>query len=160
MRYVMRNFSFALLLLLSLVGCAGSTPSRVGQMAPEIAAGKWLNSPPLTLAGLRGQVVVVEFWATWCGPCRQSIPHLKELNAKFSAKGLKLVSLTSEHPEAVEPFAKEMGMNYPIGIDSPTADSYGVQGIPHAVVVDKAGKIAWEGHPMSGLDAAIEAALK
>ena len=156
----MRSLLILLISLICLNGCAGSASARVGQAAPEIAAGKWLNSKPLTLAGLRGKVVVVEFWATWCGPCRQSIPHLKEINAKYSPKGLTLVSLTSEHPDAVEPFVKEMAMDYPIGIDSPTASTYGVQGIPYAVVVDKAGKIAWEGHPMSGLEQAIEAALK
>ena len=156
----MRSLLIVLISLICLNGCAGSASSRVGQAAPEIAAGKWLNSKPLTLAGLRGKVVVVEFWATWCGPCRQSIPHLKEINAKYAPKGLTLVSLTSEHPDAVEPFVKEMAMDYPIGIDSPTSQSYGVQGIPYAVVVDKAGKIAWEGHPMNGLDQAIEAALK
>lgn len=138
----------------------GNQSRRVGQSAPEIQAGSWLNGGPQTLAALRGKVVLVEFWATWCGPCRQSIPHLKELYARLSPQGLAMVSLTSEHPDAVEPFAKEMGMTYPIGMDSTTADTYGVRGIPYAVVVDRQGKIVWEGHPMGGLDQALEKALK
>jgi thiol-disulfide isomerase/thioredoxin len=154
------SIAMATLALLIVPGQARSASEHVGKPAIEIQAGKWLNTQPLKLSALKGKVVVIEFWATWCGPCRASIPHLKELNAKYASKGLTLVSLTDERAEVAEPFVKQNGMDYPIGTDSSTGEAYGVTGIPHAVVVGKDGKVAWEGHPMSGLDKAIEAALK
>lgn len=138
---------------------ARSGTDHVGKPALEFSAGKWLNTPPLKLAGLKGKVVVLEFWATWCGPCRKSIPHLKELHSKYASKGLVLISLTDEAPAVAENFVKENGMNYAVGLESPTSEAYAVTGIPHAVVIDRSGKVVWEGHPMNGLDKAIEAAL-
>ncbi|MBS2034992.1 TlpA family protein disulfide reductase [bacterium] len=150
----------ATLTLLMVPGLARSGVDHVGKPAIEIKAQKWLNTKPLSLAALKGKVVVVEFWATWCGPCRASIPHLKELNAKYASKGVQLVSLTDEGADVAEPFVKQNGMDYAIGAGSSTGQDYGVTGIPHAVVVGKDGKVAWEGHPMNGLDQAVEAALK
>lgn len=152
--------SMATLALLIVPGLARSTSDHVGKPAIEINAQSWLNTKPVKLSGLKGKVVVVEFWATWCGPCRASIPHLKELNAKYASKGLTLVSLTDEGAEVAGPFVKQNGMDYAIGTGSTTGEDYGVTGIPHAVVVGKDGKVVWEGHPMSGLDQAVEAALK
>lgn len=137
----------------------GNVSRRVGQPAPEIKVGTWLNSPPQTLAALKGKVVLIEFWATWCGPCRQSIPHLKELYAKYSPQGLAMVSLTGEHPPEVARFAQKMGMNYPIGTDSTSAATFGIPGIPYAIVLDRQGKIVWEGFPLFGLEEALKKAL-
>lgn len=136
---------------------SGQNP-LVGKAAPEIDAKYWINSEPLTLKGLQGKVVVVEFWATWCPPCRKSIPHLIELNKKFAGKGVVVVSLTNETKEKVEPFVKEMKMDYAVGGGSQTAGAYGVKGIPTAFVVDAAGVVAWAGHPMDPeFEKAIEA---
>ena len=123
--------------------------SLVGKAAPEINAKYWLNSQPLTLKGLQGKIVVVEFWATWCPPCRQSIPHLIELNKKYAGKGIVIMGLTNEPKEKVEPFAKELKMDYAIGGESTSGGEYGVKGIPTAFIVDTAGKITWQGHPMN-----------
>jgi len=113
----------------------------VGKAAPEITATYWLNSPALTLQGLRSKIVVVEFWATWCGPCRRSIPHLIELYKKYNPQGVAFIGLTDEPREKVEPFVKELEMIYPVGGGSPSLDAYGVTGIPTAFIVDTAGKV-------------------
>lgn len=150
---------FSLMCTWLISGAYGSEVS-IGHKAPEIKAQSWLNSEPLSLAKLRGKVVVVEFWATWCPPCRQSIPHLSKLYEAYKNRGVVLVSLTDQSVQEVEPFAKEMHMGYPVGVGSVTAGAYGVSSIPYAVVIGKNGKIAWEGHPLSDLDKAIESALR
>jgi thiol-disulfide isomerase/thioredoxin len=132
----------------------------VGSPAPEVKAAEWLNSVPLSLAQLTKKIVVVEFWATWCPPCRKSIPHLIELNAKYKDKGVVIMGLTDEPMSKVKGFAANMKMDYAVGVGSPTGDAYGVTGIPHAFVVAPGGKIVWSGHPADGLDKAIEDALK
>jgi len=129
-------------------------------LAPEIQAGYWLNSAPLRLADLRGKIVVLEFWATWCPPCRTSIPHLIKMYDAYKDKGVALVSLTNEPRETVEPFVEKMKMLYPIGGGSPSGGAYGVRGIPHAFIISPAGEVVWEGHPMAGLEAAIEKQLE
>ena len=140
---------------------AAQAPALVGKAAPEISVQDWLNSPPLTLQGLRGKIVVVEFWATWCPPCRKSIPHLIEIYKKFSGQGVVIMGLSDEPKAKVEPFAKEMGMIYPVGCGSKSAGAYGVTGIPHAAIVDTAGTVVWDGHPMQeDFEATLAAQLK
>ena len=128
---------------------AAEQASLVGKAAPEISAKYWLNSQPLTLKGLQGKIVVVEFWATWCPPCRKSIPHLIELNKKFAEKGVVIMGLTDEPQTKVEPFAKELGMDYAIGGECKSGGAYGVTGIPTAFILDTAGSVTWQGHPMN-----------
>ena len=153
-----------LLCLLILAGgslFANAAGSMVGKAPPEVSATKWLNSTkPVTLKDLKGKVVVVEFWATWCPPCRKSIPHLIELSKTYKNKGVVFVSLSDEDAATVTPFAKENKMDYIVGAGSDTSSKYGVTSIPHAVVVGKDGKVVWEGHPMDGLDKALAAAVK
>jgi thiol-disulfide isomerase/thioredoxin len=145
--------------VLVVAGAAMSAELKEGAVAPEINAKGWLNSEALTLAGLKDKVAVVEFWATWCPPCRKSIPHLIELAGKYKDKGVVVIGLTDEPKEKVEAFAKQMKMTYPVGVGSTSSREYGVSGIPHAFVV-VGGKIVWHGHPMNGLDKAVEDAVK
>ncbi|MBI3039861.1 TlpA family protein disulfide reductase, partial [bacterium] len=72
-----------------ITGCEAQDSSGFqGKAPPEIKAEEWINSEPLSLASLTGKIVVVEFWATWCPPCRQSIPHLIELSKQFKDKNV------------------------------------------------------------------------
>lgn len=136
---------------------------QVGVTAPEILAKDWLNvEKGPTLGSLHGNVVLVEFWATWCGPCIESIPHLNALQQKYAAKGFKILSFTEQNRPGVENFLKHTPMDYAIGLESDaTFDQYGVTGIPQAFLVDASGKIVWEGNSGDkALEVAVQAALK
>ncbi|MBS1718065.1 MAG: TlpA family protein disulfide reductase [Armatimonadetes bacterium] len=115
----------------------------------------------------QGYVYVVEFWATWCGPCRDSIPHITELAKKHPEVTFIGVSIGEQDQANVQPFVKEMGdkMNYNVAMDSqssPTAGSgfmfdnwmnaAGQNSIPTAFIVDRDSKIVWIGHPMAMAD--------
>jgi thiol-disulfide isomerase/thioredoxin len=135
---------------------------KVGSAAPEVAAKDWLNAANAqSLKALRGKTVLVEFWATWCGPCLQSIPHLNELQAKYADKGFVILSFTEQSRQGIEPFLKRTPMQYAIGVESPdTFDAYGIVSIPQAFLVDASGTINWEGSSGDkSLDEAIQAAL-
>jgi thiol-disulfide isomerase/thioredoxin len=147
--------------LAAALSASAAADVTVGQPAPAFSAADWLNTPPLSLAKLRGKVAVVEFWATWCPPCRQTIPHLVELHKTYAPKGVVIVSLTNEDKAKVEPFAREMNMTYPVGCGSPSGEAYGVRGIPHAFVIDVEGKVVWHGHPAGPeLEKTIQEQLK
>jgi thiol-disulfide isomerase/thioredoxin len=156
-----KTFCHILILALcvfTLVGCT-EQPAAKGP-APEIKAGAWLNSEPLTLAALKGKIAVIEFWATWCPPCRQSIPHLAKMHQEYKDKGVVMISLSNENLETVKPFAEKNGMTWPLGIGSNSGTDYGVQGIPKAFIVGKDGTFLWSGHPMNGLEEALKAAVE
>jgi len=148
-------------LLAAALAVPAAADVSVGQPAPAISATDWLNTPPLRLADLRGKIVVVEFWATWCPPCRATIPHLVEMHKKYRSKGVVIIGLSDEPKAKVEPFAAQMGMVYAVGCGSKSNGTYGVRGIPHAFVVDVAGKVVWRGHPAAGeFETAIQEQLR
>jgi len=146
---------------ISLSRATNSPMPALGQKAPEISAESWINlKTPATLRKLRGKVVVLEFWATWCGPCVEGIPHLTELQRKYAAKDVQFLSLVEEGHATMDKFLKRRTVEYPIGLESGSLKSYGISSIPHAFVVDKTGKVAWHGHPAGDeLEQAIVAAL-
>lgn len=129
---------------------AAAAPPKVGSVPPPVAAEAWLNwtgKEPPTLESLKGKVVVVEFWATWCGPCVAGIPHLNKIHDEYGPKGLVLLSLTDQATEPVTKFVKDRDMRYVIGTRSQTIRAYGVTGIPHAFIIGRDGTIVWAGHP-------------
>lgn len=139
---------------------------KVGDPAPKLFVSKWLNGDPVQSLE-KDKIYVLECWATWCGPCRASIPHVSEMNTKFKDKGVVIIGMNvwERNVSGVEPFVKKMGekMNYRVAMDEApgkTADAWlkaaGKSGIPCAFVVDKEGRIAWIGHPMNGMARVIE----
>lgn len=147
------------------IAVAAASAAELGMKAPPLEIAEWVKGSPVDPAADRGKrIFVVEFWATWCPPCRESIPHLTELQKKFGAKGVVIVGVTDEELKVVKPFVSRMGakMDYTVAIDRETKTweaymrAFGYGGIPHAFVVNKDGVIAWEGHPRAGLDEALE----
>jgi thiol-disulfide isomerase/thioredoxin len=110
-----------------------------------------LNGKPVALADFKGKVVVVDFWGTWCAPCRQAIPHLAELYRKFHSRGLEIIGLSYEkgalsEAEArgmVERFVRQTGLPYLslIGDDSVLQQVPNFHGFPTTLVIDPAGKV-------------------
>lgn len=143
---------------------AEPTKINVGSKAPALKVGKYVKgkqAEALAKNGLTGKPAVVEFWATWCGPCKVSIPHLSELSKKFDGKvtfvGVSVWERGEDTDSKVQKFVDGMGekMDYNVAVD--TGDKFMADnwmkaadqnGIPAAFIVDKDGVIAWIGHPM------------
>jgi thiol-disulfide isomerase/thioredoxin len=140
-----------------------SRAADLGDPAAELKIAKWIKGEPVQISGDDKAVYVVEFWATWCPPCRTSIPHLTELQKQFKDRNVIFVGVSDEKENVVAPFVKEWGskMDYRVAIDDGRKTSegymkaYGQGGIPHAFIVQKK-SVIWHGHPMAGLDKALE----
>jgi thiol-disulfide isomerase/thioredoxin len=151
----------------------------IGKPAPAIAAEKWLNSAPLVLGDLKGKVLVIDFWAPWCPPCRKVIPTLAKDFNELKDRGLVVIGFTKlygsyrddiqnkgkvgadEEKELIKGFVERNGLKYPAAIAAggEVFDKYGVSGIPTMVFIDKAGNI-YDIKVGSGDEAAITAKIK
>jgi len=144
---------------------AKETSLKPGDAAPALSVAKWLKGEPVT-SFEKGKVYVVEFWATWCGPCIASMPHLSELQKEYKGK-VTIIGVTSEDPrntlEKAQKMVADKGdtMGYTVAWDNERATNTaymtaaGQGGIPCSFVIDKQGKVAYIGHPMN-LDLVLE----
>jgi thiol-disulfide isomerase/thioredoxin len=122
--------------------------AEVSRPAPDLPV-TTIDGRSLRLSALRGKVVLVDFWATWCPPCRREVPHLVELKQKYGPKGLEVVALTIENPqteiEKVRAFAQKYGVNYTVGFATDELfTAYigpGQQPIPQTLVFDRQGRL-------------------
>ena len=159
----MKSHLLSALSILSVVLALNAHAADLGDPAAPLVISEWTKGQPVDLAVAKGkQVVVVEFWATWCPPCRASIPHLTELQKKF--KDVRFVGVSDEDATVVKKFVAKMGekMDYAVAVDKERKTSagymeaYGIGGIPHAFIVDLHGQVVWNGHPMDGLEQALQ----
>ena len=171
-RYLLMKLSRPVLGLLLLSTAAllaapllAAEPGELGMKAPSLQVKAWIKGQPITWEDAGDtNIYVVEFWATWCGPCKVSIPELTKLQKKFKDRGVKFVGVSNEESETVIPFVKRMGdsMEYTVvtDLDQKTSSAYmaafKAQGIPHSFIVGRDRRILWEGHPMMGLEQAVE----
>jgi thiol-disulfide isomerase/thioredoxin len=147
----------------ALSGCLLAAPGyakvTVGSSAPAVEPVEWVNAKgAMSWKDLKGQVILLEKWATWCGPCVASIPHLNELTDKYGPQGLTIVGVSDEAVQKVKNFVTEKGMKYLIAIKG--ADEYQTDSIPHGWLISPRGEVVWEGHPADLKESAIEEQLK
>jgi len=129
------------------MGCARKEQSGRGSVGARAAAFELpdINGTSVRLADFAGKVVILDFWATWCMPCRMEVPHFVRLQSQYRDQGLAIVGLSLDAGGArdVRPFADENNVNYTMLIaDNKTAESYGgIVGIPTTFVLDRDGRI-------------------
>jgi thiol-disulfide isomerase/thioredoxin len=167
------------LMLLAFTFTAKGVPAedeptlKVGDPAPKLQTGDFVQGDPVKNFE-KGKAYLVEFWATWCGPCKVSIPHLNEIHEKFKDKNLVVIGQDCwEKDDAlVKPFIGKMGdkMTYRVALDDKKANTKGKMaetwmaaagqnGIPSAFLIDTKGVIAWIGHPMTLKNELVEEVL-
>ncbi|MCA9244761.1 MAG: redoxin family protein [Phycisphaerales bacterium] len=154
----MRWFRCAAIAAAAAVVATTWAAGDLGDPAPKLEIGKWVKGEAVDLSKGKGKTIyVVEFWATWCPPCRASIPHLTELQKEYKDKNVVFIGVSDEPADTVSPFVDKQGdkMDYIVAVDNDKKETkqawmgaYGIGGIPHAFVVDKEGLVIWHGHPM------------
>ena len=157
--------SYPLRSLLKAVACAGciylmgagtaavaqdpSPPLAAGTHAPAFKA-RSLGGSTVSLSSLRGHVVLVDFWATWCGPCKMAMPTLQHLYKQFGPSGFRVVGMSVDDASTVgdiRPVLKQLGVTYTItsskDYNAKAESDYNVNGIPSQVLIDKKGVVRW-----------------
>jgi len=125
---------------------------------------KLMDRSTVSVADLNDKLTVVEFWATWCGPCVQMLPHLKEMNETYAPRGVELISVSLDRKAAdAQRFIQKNQMTWAQAHEGsqprPLSDQWGVSGIPHAFIIAPGGEVLWRGHP-ARMEAEIEKALE
>ena len=117
--------------------------SVINQKAPKLVVEKWLSEKPDT----KGKFVLIDFWATWCGPCRRAIPDLNKFKTEFE-KDLIVIGISDETQEKVESL-NFLNIEYFSAIDTERRmyNSLEIKGIPHCILIDPNGIVRWEGYP-------------
>lgn len=169
-----RPFAFLSALAFGLVvlGCSdtaeGPKSPWVGKAAPAFAVKPVRPAGDITLDSLKGKVVLLDFWATWCGPCLQIMPRVSELSKKHRDAGLVVVGISNETPTTVSKFRDDrFDPGYDLAVDPGNRTNllYGVTNLPTTVLIGRDGKVrhyevgADPEHGIADLEKAVEAAL-
>jgi peroxiredoxin len=163
--------SFIVVAAVTLSGCARgetlSAPEKVEIGAPVPAyATVALNGDSVSLASLRGKVVLFNIWATWCHPCRAEIPELRELHAQYKERGLGLVGVSVDadgNDEGIKRFMEEFKMTYPVwrDPDERVSTKFLAIGVPATYLIDREGILRWrKTGPIAPNDSTLAAAIE
>jgi cytochrome c biogenesis protein CcmG, thiol:disulfide interchange protein DsbE len=121
-------------------------PTNAGDAMPPYTA-KLLDGQPFDLAAEKGNVILLNVWATWCGPCRYEIPELQKLHDEYGKRGFKVVGVSVDEgdPAEVKQFAADQKMTYPVVLDPEgrIANLLQTMVLPTTVLIDRSGKIVW-----------------
>jgi len=134
-------------------GQVGPARDVRGKQGPPLDELVFLRDPPQT----EGRVVMLEFWATWCGPCIGNIPHLNELQKKFGDE-ITIIGASDEDEQKVRAFMSAKKMDYNVAIDkgAKIKRAISISGIPHAIIMSPDGIVRWQGHPATLDDKTIQ----
>jgi cytochrome c biogenesis protein CcmG/thiol:disulfide interchange protein DsbE len=129
---------------------AGAPNAASGVAAPDFRLRRLDDSGSVALSRLRGRVVVLNFFASWCDPCRDEAPVLRDLSERYRDQGIVVVGVaTNDDLGDARSFAREYGLSYPLVVaDEDILTAYAVRGLPETVFIDAAGSVS--GHPISG----------
>jgi cytochrome c biogenesis protein CcmG/thiol:disulfide interchange protein DsbE len=132
---------------------------------PALQVKSWLNTDnkDLKLGDLKGKVVVLDFWGTWCPPCRAAMPHLKELYKEHKDDGLVIIGVhTTNGADEMEAFVKKEKLPWPVAadVDEKTVKAFRVDSFPDYYLIDRAGKLRVADLSNADLDRAVKALLK
>ena len=134
-----RLATIALAVLLAVPAAEAATPAVAGDFALPARDGGTVR-----LSQLRGQVVMINFWATWCGPCRQEMPLLEQLHAKYESLGFTLLGVNVEPDSAqAQDWLKRVPVTFPIVFDrdNKVSAQFGVEAMPSTVLIDREGRV-------------------
>jgi len=144
---------------------ASETCPTVGQRAPNFTL-RSLTGDSVSLSDFRGRVVILDFWASWCGPCRVSFPALHALWESYASRGVDLIGVSLDRSESsARGYLSNAGYGDMIALwesyaaSSAVAAAYCVGGIPHTLIIDREGRVRYAGHPARLTSSALEAIL-
>lgn len=144
-------FLIAACMMFALVACTKTesgkniTAAREKNPAPEITVTSLADGSPLKLSALKGKVVMLNFWATWCPPCREEMPSMMKLNSAMAGKPFQMVAVSIDEggKQDVESFFNKSGFSLPTYFDTngSASKAYGITGVPESFIIDKNGVI-------------------
>ena len=132
-----------------------------GKPAPKLGLDGWINSKPLSLKDLKGKIVVLDFWATWCGPCIRAVPHTNEMMEKYADKGVVFIGVCAKSgSEKMAAMVKEHGIKYPVAVDAGANAAYRANSFPDYYLIDRSGVLRWADIANADVEKAIGILLK